>query len=580
MKQLKALKNTFYLFGSDKILSLKGNSNADKIKFTVDRYCDGIDLSECTCTIKTKNSNNESDVILPKIDINEKILDINWTITSATTVVSGELMVQIQFEKLFSDGQGGYDETKTIVWQSNIMKFDVQNSLSSDKDIYDQEPTLFQQWEDRISNLVDNQITSLSNEINDSYIANAQKNIANGVPTLNSNAKLDTSKFEESCVTTAKISDSAVTAAKLAAGCVTANKVADNSITEAKTTFLNPSYVDLYDESKAIKGGYWGTSGEWVSAPTIDSSGKIEVTAGLTYTTTESSWRVTWWKSDQTFLTYTDYTVFKSQGYVTAPENACYANFCFSATNLDNRHIIQGTVFPVNNTLFPDLLVNTNNISNGAVTQEKISTDWSGKKWVSYGDSITWYGYWQPYVVNALNLNHTNCGVSSSPIGGSFSNAMWQDSRIDEVKAANPDIVTILGGANDMYKGVSMGTSEELTKTISNKDKTVFYGAYSYIIETLLTWKPTLEIVLMTTMWGNFEAVNSTTGLTYRDFSNATKEIAQHYGLPCVDLMGEMGLNAITANTYLMNDSQYVHPNDAGAKRMARVIIGKLKALQ
>ena len=702
MKQLKALKNTFYLSTSDSILSLKGNSNADKIKFTVDRYCESIDLSECNCTIKTKNSNNESDVVLPQIDINEDTLDINWTITTATTVAGGELLVQIQFEKLFSDGQGGYDETKTIVWQSNIMRFIVQNSLSSDKDLYDQEPTLFQQWEDRISNLVDNKITSLSSEINDSYIANTQKNIANGVPTLNSNAKLDASNLDDSCVTTSKLGDT----------CVATSKIASNAITIDKTNYINTYPLNLFNSSDIIENGYYNENGTWVSNTGLISSGLIPVTPRLPYTSSRYGFGtiVTFWKADGTFLigykyssnfTYTiapqgsvyvrfsfattdenksvyqnkyipndfeykiddeikinnnniakeglssdklDFTecgednlynpndiitggyyestgvwtagtgmistglisvtpglpytasnaitgcvttfwdssknfisgqrAYGSVGYVVAPANSKYLRTSFAVSAI-NKKVVQGKVCPSvcygsDKILIPNLRVTSENVSNG----------WKNKKWVSYGDSITWYGYWQPNVAEEFGLNHTNLGVSGSCIAGTSTNAMWQTSRLNAVKNANPDVITILGGANDMYQSLSIGDDTEFSKELSSKNTSLFKGAYSYIIESLLTWKPTLKVFLLTTTWGKLEYNDATTGLNYRDFAKATKEIAWYYGLPCIDLRGEMGLNAMTASTYLMDDGYNIHPNAEGSKLMSKIVISRFKDFQ
>jgi hypothetical protein len=72
-------------------------------------------------------------------------------------------------------------------------------------------------------------------------------------------------------------------------------------------------------------------------------------------------------------------------------------------------------------------------------------------------------------------------------------------------------------------------------------------------------------------MWAHGETPNGTTGLTYRDFAEATKDIAWFYGLPCVDLRGSMGVNKITDSIYLLPDD--VHPPDAGCRRMVEQII-------
>ena len=203
---------------------------------------------------------------------------------------------------------------------------------------------------------------------------------------------------------------------------------------------------------------------------------------------------------------------------------------------------------------------------------------WKNKKWASFGDSITQYAKWQPYVIQELGLIHTNCGQSSTPVCGSTSSAFHQDTRLNAVKSSNPDVITILGGANDCNMGLPLGTIEECEKTLNNKNKNTFYGAYSYIIEKLLTWKPSLRIFIMTTMFAYYEAPHQTTGLTFKDYAKACKEIAYYYSLPCIDLRGEMGLNKITASELLESDR--IHPNDLGGKRIAELVIRELKNIK
>lgn len=200
-----------------------------------------------------------------------------------------------------------------------------------------------------------------------------------------------------------------------------------------------------------------------------------------------------------------------------------------------------------------------------------------GKTWVSYGDSITAHERWQPGVSAYLGLNHVNCGVSGTCIGGNGPDAMWRDARLGPVILANPDIVTILGGVNDYALSIPLGSESDLLAPYVNKDINKFYGAYSYIIEYLLNWKPSLKIVLMTTMWAQDEAVNPTTNLTTRDYAKAVKNIAWFYGLTCVDLRGEMGLSKYNASVYL--DVEKVHPSVEGSKLMSELVIDKFKKI-
>ena len=199
----------------------------------------------------------------------------------------------------------------------------------------------------------------------------------------------------------------------------------------------------------------------------------------------------------------------------------------------------------------------------------------SGIEWVSFGDSITAQNKWQPYIVNALGMSHTNCGIGSTPLSGSNANAFWQTVRLNAVKAANPDLVTILGGANDLVLNPVIGTDANL----ADKDTSTFIGAYSYIINDLLTWKPSLRIVILSTTWAHDDGATYSQTVTYGQFAAACKKVAEYYKLPFVDLYDNSGFNAYTMGTSPNNiySSDSIHPNEAGAKIIASQVLAKLR---
>ena len=147
MKTFEAIGNIFCISPVLKKLACRGSSNSATVCFKLNRFVGETDLSECNCTVKTRNSEGASDLAVPKLTADDKNLFVNWTLSSASTAVTGPLLAQLQFEKIFDD------KSKNVNWQSNIMEFEIPDSLDAEDEIMDQEPTLFQQWEEKVNTL-------------------------------------------------------------------------------------------------------------------------------------------------------------------------------------------------------------------------------------------------------------------------------------------------------------------------------------------------------------------------------------------------------------------------------------------
>ena len=198
--------------------------------------------------------------------------------------------------------------------------------------------------------------------------------------------------------------------------------------------------------------------------------------------------------------------------------------------------------------------------------------EYQGKKWVSFGDSITAQSTWQPIVADRLGLVHVNCGIGSTCVGIPANTnylpdkAFCQDVRLNAVMSEDPDVITILGGANDLYGNVPVGSTDEFSKALADKDKSTFLGAYSYIIETLLTWKPSVKIIILTTTFGH-------NNKNYSKYADGSRELAYYYALPCADLYRNTGFNSFTSSVYFKDG---IHPNAEGGKRIAEIVIGTM----
>lgn len=213
-----------------------------------------------------------------------------------------------------------------------------------------------------------------------------------------------------------------------------------------------------------------------------------------------------------------------------------------------------------------------------------ISTDfYEGKTLVSYGDSLTARPYptlvegvangsWQKLVVEDLGFEkHFNLGIGSTTMATSRANGMTSFTRIQAIKNANPDVITIWAGANDVVITDTVGTDAEFDKILTEKDQNTFTGAYSYLVETLLDWKPNLQILILVHFDTEF---NNEYGGKNEQIRQATISVAKHYSLDYVDL-NDIG---ITANNIgaMTNDGIHIE-NTPTIEIVANLVTQSLK---
>lgn len=184
-------------------------------------------------------------------------------------------------------------------------------------------------------------------------------------------------------------------------------------------------------------------------------------------------------------------------------------------------------------------------------------------KWGAIGDSLTNQEKWQPTVLSMLNIPewHKNAITGSCVADYSGTSA---DAFVNRYlnTPSDCDCITIMGGTNDCTSkaGVSIGT-------LGEKNTNTFIGAYQTIIEGLLSRTPSARILLITPP--RCYTAQGTLNTNLIKYVEAVEQIAEHYGLPCLDLYHNMGWNDLTVN-YLAAD--YVHFTDAGGLRVGRLI--------
>jgi lysophospholipase L1-like esterase len=204
---------------------------------------------------------------------------------------------------------------------------------------------------------------------------------------------------------------------------------------------------------------------------------------------------------------------------------------------------------------------------------------WNGKKASSFGDSLTSQQQWQPAIATALGLLHTAYGVGGRQIAGT--SGMCQDAAVNTIPA-DSELVMVLGGTNDWAQSRALGLP-----TSTNTEE--FYGALNQMCDKLTTRLPSAVICLLTTPYGELPqrvidliwttSHTNNAGLTTRDYAEAIRVAGRRWGMPVIDL-SDAGWNTINLSTFMQADGGLIHPNATGGERIARVAIGRLKALE
>lgn len=246
------------------------------------------------------------------------------------------------------------------------------------------------------------------------------------------------------------------------------------------------------------------------------------------------------------------------------------------------------------------------------------SVGWSGKTWCSYGDSITGYNVWQPYVTEYFGFSEHylrgvgsatyvksdliwyanedgsyNCqpgiaGVTEAPAGTyAVEGYLCSDERIQTVPS-DVDLVVIMAGTNDAGPSISA----PLGDMSYPYDETTFMGAVASTVVKMQKQCPDALIVLASPFSGRgyeeegqskeemrqnqTEPVYNDLGLTTYDYARAVEEVAAYLSIPYVDVFESCGVNSFNRYEYL---EDLVHPTVEGGKAIAEVMIGRLKDL-
>ena len=221
-----------------------------------------------------------------------------------------------------------------------------------------------------------------------------------------------------------------------------------------------------------------------------------------------------------------------------------------------------------------------------------------GKKVLFLGDSITEgvgvdcveETYWKQFEA----LTGTNCigyGISGTRIAF----------QPDEIGAVEPyfdgplphyvtrvdsmdddaDIVVVFGGTNDFGHGFApIGDFDDRT------DES-YYGALHNLCVKLLEKYPAASVVFMAPMARCTETdknpllndIGMPRKAPFSDYVDIMKEVCGYYSIPVLDLYRTLGINPIIEKQKQMFVPDGLHPNKAGAKRIALRLKAFLESL-
>ena len=210
----------------------------------------------------------------------------------------------------------------------------------------------------------------------------------------------------------------------------------------------------------------------------------------------------------------------------------------------------------------------------GGTVDDGLSGAWYvGRKWYSYGTSITANYHWPTALAALSGMSLVNKAQSSTNLSKQAGGGGIWDQLI--TTPTDAEVIT-LESINDFRANVLFGTINDA------EDVSVsWYGALRAACNWILTNRPAARVFFMTAYGDAYpQPVNgegpNAQGKHYYDYNNAMKEVCAIYGIPVLDVGAESGLNFHTMQ-YFTDDM--IHPNPLGGQRYADYLWARMRVL-
>lgn len=210
----------------------------------------------------------------------------------------------------------------------------------------------------------------------------------------------------------------------------------------------------------------------------------------------------------------------------------------------------------------------------------RLSSIWSNKKWVCFGDSLTELNnrttkHYFDYIAEKTGIKIINMGLGGSGYKRREDEGLAFYQRILNV-LTDADVITIFGSGNDLKLISSLGVyTDDNTDTIC--------GCINKCIDNLFSVYPLAVVALVTpTPWINFMPTDTPDNDLER-YSNAIIQIAKYRGIPYLDLYHNSLLrpsdSVFRGLAYTKDDGGGVHPDEIGHKMIAPRFYSLLNSL-